>query len=570
MTDTSGNNNKGNGTIPASSITSAEGIQVPPQASPVKDFTQIIMMGFQNLAVFFIHGLASLIDTPDKKLKNVMPRTDVCNKLVGIDEETCDSKLKCIMTKCSALENNAEEKQGGGARKRTNNNTRRVKSSSKQSKKSQKTGRKVSKRIKRKTLKKAKKTKNTPRGSYNGVGGASQRSSILSDLLLSSDVSYDRIKMKQFIINEMKQEDIFKLLIVIRVLEKIVVTQDNSANTDHNTIVTPKSTLPFPPILVKNNELSLEDKIKCLSAHLSSSNVDITKHPYDKCVKCESCTLINVSGDKIKHFITNMGKKSKPARLKQIINGLFYMISNRANFKDKIENIDKYYLTTLFSSLHLVNSDGFVLTATGNIDYNGNTATMADLIAGVPMNLNVGIDIITQGNNVDELREIYNVLKATNMVDVIGEAYVEKMQKELGKIEKTNKNEYLDKTVRENYKTLCNIDIDIDSFEQMNVAVEKMLPLTSSHAKKQLYYRVLSTDDFYKDDNLGETDTDAINTIVMEMTRGDTSRLQDKKDIIIADIIADVEKVVDIIKEFMPIRNQPGILESFTGPRGNQ
>lgn len=577
--------NNANGTSSLNNAISVKSSEVV-KTTPAQIALNMLLYTMYSLAGTLIYYPSLLINLPESTLERSLPKTDLCKRM-GMAEPTCKKKIKCLIKKCSFIEdpigykldklysktckkgrrlrNISSGDMVGGSRKNNkmktsnwrNHLSKKLKSEltdayvsnvehyingnrryrKRYSMKNQKL-RRLSKRggsmlatTAKKFANKAKSARKTlvntakrgkehlvntaKRGKENLVNEA--KKSLLSSITISGN-SLDKITCKNkhnkslcdlnekveykqeqsklsdsirkhkklllpffvgggdidsppvteskqvirdFMIEKLKPHVIFKLTIIIKTLEMMFkdqpITEDEIASINPNF---DEDVSPIFPWKSKDPSISIEDRIKCMSAHLSSTSIDREQNPdlYDKCFICKHCTLRNTAGKIWGQVLRKMFTGDKTTQFIETINAIYGLLRPHINFSSYM-NPKQYYLTSLISLL-ICNDKLKLNFLNTKFEMYGAEYDLRDLIAGIPQPTVNERDL---KDDYHRLRSYYVMFYKMGLTDDLSSIYYESILRRYFRIPYINKDErlyYLKNIVYTNYKLLYDTHVD--------------------------------------------------------------------------------------------------------------
>lgn len=297
----------------------------------------------------------------------------------------------------------------------------------------------------------------------DNIKALSQKMANASDISKPSDSTdtdellEKKALIRSFFVEKIKTKTLFKLSIVIKVMQKIFELKGikNSPKESLNLLKESKGTSMAFPWVFDDPNMCLSDKIKCLSAHITQTEIDMNKNKelYEKCFVCKHCTLRNTAstiwGNVIKGILS--GDKSK--QFDDLINTLYGKL--RPYIKFSFMTDKQYYLTTLVSlQLAIQNLD--VEQISTSFKTRGNSIFMLkELILGIPL-----ISIEDQSvfnDDIEYIKTYFQAFKELGVVEEINGIYYESLMRRYFEIEQDDYDEKLDflkNITSENYELL--------------------------------------------------------------------------------------------------------------------
>lgn len=266
-----------------------------------------------------------------------------------------------------------------------------------------------------------------------------------------------KILIKEFFLKKIKSDTLFKLSIIIKVLEQLFkdnpVTQEEIKKKSDVKEVREDLTVVFPWNFNDPN-MCLTDRIKCMNAHITQTKFDREqdRELYDKCFVCKHCTLKNTASKVWGKVISGLLSGNKSKQFAVLINSIYRLLRPYIQFSFMTDK--QYYLTTLIS-LQLA-SDNLELTKLNTSFFlYGNNFKLKDLIIGLPPVTITDYEKLKSYN--DELREHYISFMNMGITDEINEIYYKSALKKYFEIEPRHYNErlnYLKELTLKNYELI--------------------------------------------------------------------------------------------------------------------
>ena len=226
--------------------------------------------------------------------------------------------------------------------------------------------------------------------------------------LPSSDIIED------FFESQLDGESLYKMLMMYKMLDS-TFNENVSDETlqEYNESMNVEMTgvdVAFP-WKTKNAFTSMEDRRKCLFAHLTQSNLgdDYKSNDlYEKCFVCKNCTLANTTMSALEQVFADLFSSSAK-EFEQISHDMFNIISK--HFKFELMPIKQYYVVSLLSMMMIDPAlDPSKLDIV--IDLNEKQYYLRDLILGIPK-FNMKFDMSSQIK--DKLFDSYKAMKLMDL-----------------------------------------------------------------------------------------------------------------------------------------------------------
>ena len=269
-----------------------------------------------------------------------------------------------------------------------------------------------------------------------------------------------RLLIRQYFVSKIKSQTLFKLAIILKVLDKLFEKEMVSLNKEkQKKRDAPKMekeliNVVFPWKFGDPN-MCLTDKIKCLSAHITETQVNknlANADFYDNCFICKHCTLRNTATKAWAQLIRGILSGNQTKRLAELVNNTFGILRPYIQFSFMTEV--QYYLTTLIS-LQLVSKNLKIDEITASYNVNGNDFELKDLILGIPVLTLVNEKALEP--YIEELRKTYVAFHQIGIASEINSLYYESVLKrffELRQRDYGGRLEFLKKIAFKNYETL--------------------------------------------------------------------------------------------------------------------
>lgn len=269
------------------------------------------------------------------------------------------------------------------------------------------------------------------------------------------DLIEKKYLIRRFFVEKIKTETLFKLAIVIKIMEKIIETKKIKISDKNESISRKESkgTDVIFPWIFDNPEMCLSDKIKCLSAHITQTKVEEDTELYNKCFICKHCTLRNTASTVWENVIKGILSGNKSKHFDLLINELYGNLIKYVNFPFMTDK--QYYFTTLIS-LHLAIEELDIENLNVSFINSANTEfKLKELILGIP---SIFIEDPTIFNNeLEKIKTYFQEFKDLGIIEEINGIYYESLMRKFFEIKPEHSKERLDflkKVAFKNYELL--------------------------------------------------------------------------------------------------------------------
>jgi hypothetical protein len=260
--------------------------------------------------------------------------------------------------------------------------------------------------------------------------------------------------IKRFFVEKIKTESLFKLAIVIKIMEKVLEMKKITI-TDKSKITYPeksKGTNITFPWNFNDPEMCLSDRIKCLSAHITQTKIEENTELYNKCFVCKHCTLRNTASTVWGNVIKGVLSGNKNKQFEQLINKLYGVLIKHVN--TPFMTGEQYYLTTLIS-LQMAIQDLDIEQINTSFKTAANSFKLKELILGIP-----AISIQEQSafnDDIEQIKTDVHLIRELGIFEEINGIYYESLMRKFFEIEHHNYEEklnFLKKIAYKNYELL--------------------------------------------------------------------------------------------------------------------
>lgn len=261
--------------------------------------------------------------------------------------------------------------------------------------------------------------------------------------------------IKRFFVEKIKTETLFKLSIVIKIMEKVLEMKKIT--------ITDKSKMTYPekskgtnitfPWNFNDPEMCLTDRIKCLSAHITQTKIEENTELYNKCFVCKHCTLRNTASTVWGNVIKGVLSGNKSKQFEKLINKLYGVLIKHV--KTPFMTGEQYYLTTLIS-LQMAIQDLDIEQINTSFKTRANSEfKLKELILGIP-----AISIQEQSafnNDIEQIKTDVHLLRELGIFEEINGIYYESLMRKFFEIEHHKYEEklnFMKKIAFKNYELL--------------------------------------------------------------------------------------------------------------------
>lgn len=256
------------------------------------------------------------------------------------------------------------------------------------------------------------------------------------------DLIEKKYLIRSFFIEKLKTETLFKLAIVIKIMNKIIeMKKIKISNEDkRNILKESKGTNVIFPWIFNNPEMCLSDKIKCLSAHITQTKIEKDTELYNKCFVCKHCTLRNTASTVWENVIKGILSGNKSKQFELLINELYGIMIKNVKFPFMTDK--QYYFTTLIS-LQLAMEDLDIENLTTKFTNEANTEfELKELILGMPSIFIENISVFD--GELEKIQTYYQEFKELGIIEEINGIYYESLMRRFFEIEPVHSKERLD------------------------------------------------------------------------------------------------------------------------------
>ena len=269
-----------------------------------------------------------------------------------------------------------------------------------------------------------------------------------------------RLLIRQYFVSKIKSETLFKLAIILKVLDKLFekemvsLNEEKQKKKDAPKMEKELISVVFPWKIGDPN-MCLTDKIKCLSSHITETRVNKNQSNssfYDNCFVCKHCTLRNTATKVWGQVIKGILSGNQTKRLSELVNNTYGILRPYIQFNFMTEV--QYYLTTLIS-LQLVSKNLKIDEITASYNVNGKDFELKDMILGIPALTLVNEKALEPW--IEELRKSYVTFHQIGIASEINSLYYESVLKRFFEKEPRDyegKLEFLKKIAFRNYEVL--------------------------------------------------------------------------------------------------------------------
>ena len=261
--------------------------------------------------------------------------------------------------------------------------------------------------------------------------------------------------IKRFFVEKIKTESLFKLSIVIKIMEKVLEMKKITITDKSKTSYPEKSkgtNITFPWNF-NDPEMCLSDRIKCLSAHITQTKIEENTELYNKCFVCKHCTLRNTASTVWGNVIKGVLSGNKAKQFEKLINKLYGVLIKHV--KTPCMTGEQYYLTTLIS-LQMAIQDLDIEQINTSFKTRANSEfKLKELILGIP-----AISIQEQSafnNDIEQIKTDVHLLRELGIFEEINGIYYESLMRKFFEIEHHNYEEklnFMKKIAFKNYELL--------------------------------------------------------------------------------------------------------------------